>query len=127
MTGVVPLRALYLLSLVPGALTSLSCATAHATLQFIAPPTATAGTPFTVTVNVLYQGKPDTEVNSHVHFTTSDPAAILPPDHYFTPADAGSYTWNNGFTLMTPGNQMISGEIFDATGIDGSAIIAVSP
>jgi hypothetical protein len=103
------------------------CGTTHATLDFVAPSTTTAGIPFTVTVNVLYEGKPDTVINSHIHFTSSDPAAVLPTDYYFTPADAGSHTWTNGFTLSTPGNQTISGAIFDATGINGTASISVSP
>jgi len=103
------------------------CGTTHATLDFVAPSTATAGIPFSVTVNVLYEGKPDTVINSHIHFTSSDPTAVLPPDYYFTPADAGSHTWTNGFTLSTPGNQTISGAIFDATGINGHASISVSP
>jgi hypothetical protein len=103
------------------------CGTSHATLDLIAPSTATAGTPFTVTVNVLYQGKPDSVINSSIHFTSSDPTAILPPDYYFTPGDAGSHTWTNGFTLSTPGKQTISGAIFDATGINGSATITVTP
>jgi len=106
---------------------SSGCGTAHATLNFTAPSTATAGTPFTVTVNVVYQGKPDTVINSRIHFTSSDPGAILPGDYLFTPADAGSHTWPNGFTLSTPGNQTISGAIFDATGINGSVTITVSP
>ena len=109
------------------AMSASACGTAHATLDFIAPSTAQAGTPFTVTVTVLYQGKPDTVINSPIHFTSSDPAAVLPPDYYFTPAAAGSHTWTNGFTLSTPGKQTISGAIFDATGINGSATIAVSP
>jgi hypothetical protein len=106
---------------------TLACATTHATLTFVAPSTADAGAPFTVTIHVLYQGKPDTVINSSIHFTSSDPDAILPPDYYFTPADAGSHTWTNGFTLMTTGNQTISGEIVAATGINGSAAITVSP
>ena len=105
----------------------LGCATSHATLSFAAPSTATASTPFTVTVHVIYQGKPDTVINSAIHFTSSDPAAILPPDYYFTSTDAGSHTWTNGFTLSTPGNQTISGAIHDAIGINGSATIAVAP
>jgi len=96
-------------------------------LNFNAPAKTIAGTPFTVTVEVLYQGKPDTVINSSIHFTSSDPAAILPADYYFTPADAGSHTWTNGFTLMTTGNQTISGEIAAATGINGSSAITVSP
>jgi hypothetical protein len=115
------------LSLVLVTALTFGCDTTHATLDFIAPSTATAGTPFTVTVTVLYRGKPDTVINSHIHFTSSDPAAVVPGDYYFTPADAGSHTWTNGFTLNTPGSQVISGDIFDATGINGSATIAVSP
>jgi hypothetical protein len=115
------------LSLVLVTVFTFGCGTTHATLDFTAPSTATAGTPFTVTVTVLYQGKPDTVINSQIRFTSTDPTAILPSDYYFTPADGGSHTWTNGFTLNTPGSQTISGDIFDATGISGSATIAVSP
>jgi len=109
------------MSLTPG------CATKHATLNFIAPSTAIAGNSFTVTVNVLYEGEPDTVINSRIHFSSSDPDAILPADYYFTAADAGSHKWTNGFTLMTAGLQTISGEIAAAAGINGSASITVSP
>jgi hypothetical protein len=107
-------------------LITLGCATAHATLSFTAPTTAKAGTPFTVTVTVIYQGKTDTVINNRIRFGSSDPAAVLPSIYYFTPTDAGSHTWTNGFTLSTPGNQTISGEIIEATGINGSATIVVS-
>jgi hypothetical protein len=103
------------------------CGTTHASLDFAAPSTVVAGTPFTVTVNVLYEGKRDTVINSYIHFTSSDPAAVLPPDYDFTAADAGSHTWTKGFALITPGSQSISGYIFDATSINGSAKIMVSP
>jgi hypothetical protein len=108
-------------------LVGIACATPHAVLNFNAPPSATAGSPFTVTVSVTMTGKPDTIINSYITFTSSDPAAVLPPQYRFTITDAGSHTWNNGFTLMTPGNQTISGTIYDASGINGSAHIAVSP
>jgi hypothetical protein len=106
---------------------AFGCGTTHAILNFTAPPTARAGTPFTVIVSVVYQGKPDTVIDSRIHFTSSDPAAVLPPDYYFAPADAGSHSWMNGFTLVTPGDQTISATIADASGISGSATIAVSP
>lgn len=105
---------------------TLGCGNSHAILNFTAPATATAGSPFTVTVTVTIDGNRDTEINSPIHFTSSDPAAVLPDDYTFTPADAGSHTWTNGFVLNTPGNQKISGSIFDATGINGSAAVAVS-
>jgi len=98
-----------------------------AVLNFTAPRTAIAGSPFTVTVAVTINNRPDTVINSRIHFTSSDPAAVLPQDYYFIPADAGSHTWTNGFTLATPGNQIITGEIISATGINGSANVTVSP
>ena len=112
---------------VPAALMTFGSGTSHATLVFKAASSVNAGTPFTVTVDVLYQGKPDTVINSSIHFTSSDPTAVLPADYYFTPQDAGSHTWTNGFTLVTPGNQTISGSIVGASGINGSASVEVSP
>jgi len=94
----------------------------------VAPSHVVAGTAFSVTVNVVYEGKPDTVINSHIHFTSSDPAAILPGDYYFVPSDAGSHTWTNAFVLVTPGNQTISADILPGSkGINGSAEITVSP
>ncbi len=114
--------------IVPVALSMASgCATPHAVLNFTAPPTATAGSPFTVTVTVTLGGKRDAIINSYISFTSSDPAAILPSQYRFTPADAGSHTWTNGFTLMTPGKQTVSATVYDATGINGTAKVTVSP
>ncbi len=106
---------------------TFGCGTPHAILDFSAPSTATAGSPFTVTVTVTVGGRRDTIINSVISFTSSDPAAVLPGSYQFTPADAGSHTWTNGFTLMTPGNQTISASIFDASGINGTASVTVSP
>ena len=105
---------------------TLGCSTAHAILVFTAPSAVTSGTPFTVTVNVQYGGRPDTVINSRIHFASSDLSAVLPADYYFTPDDDGSHTWTNGFVLKMPGNQTISGEIVQATGINGSTTITVS-
>ena len=103
------------------------CGTPHATLDFVAPSTAISGTPFTITVNVTYRGKPDTVINNHIHFTSSDLKAVLPGDYFFTTTDTGSHTFTNGFTLSTTGNQTLSGYIVDASGINGKATISVSP
>jgi len=116
-------RVLWMIGLL---LAGSGCGTTHAILRFTAPPKAKALSPFTVTVSVLYQGRADTVINSRIHFISSDPGAVLPHDYYFVPADAGSHTWMNGFTLATPGNQTISATIADASGINGSATIAVS-
>ena len=111
---------------------TLACATPHATLVFTAPSNVVAGTPFTVTVTVLYDGKPDSVVNSPIRFASSDPAAVLPGNYYFTQSDAGSHTWTNAFTLKTPGAQTISGYLYFTgsqakSGTNGSATITVSP
>ncbi len=123
---------MFVLAAILDALVTLGCATPHATLVFTAPSSVVANTPFTVTVTVLYEGKPDTIINSPIHFTSSDPAAILPGNYYFTPSDAGSHTWTNGFTLVTPGSQTVSGYIYfngsqAKSGVNGSAQIRVSP
>lgn len=105
----------------------IACGNPHAILQFTAPPTVNAASPFTVTVTATINGNRDTIINSHMHFTSSDPAAILPGDYDFSAADAGSHTFTNGFTLMTAGKQTISADIFGATGINGSATVSVLP
>ena len=118
---------LWIFTVAVAVLLTFGCATTHATLDIVAPSTAKAGTPFTLTVMVLYQGKPDTVINSGIHFTSSDPSAVLPGDYYFTSADAGSHTWTNGVTLITPGNQTIGASIIMGAGINGTTAIAVSP
>jgi hypothetical protein len=106
---------------------AFGCGTTHAILEFTAPATVTAGSPFTVTVTATAGGKRDTIINGAIHFTSSDPAAVLPADYGFTHADAGSHTWTNGFILMTPGNQTISASIIDISGINGTVNVTVSP
>jgi hypothetical protein len=106
---------------------TFGCGTPHAILDFSAPSTAAAGSAFTVTVTATIGGKRDTIINSYINFTSSDPAAVLPGLYRFTPADAGSHTWTNGFILMTLGNQTVSASIFDASGINGTANVTVSP
>lgn len=110
-----------------GLLTISSCGNPHAVLNFTAPSTVTAGSPFSVTVTATINQRPDRIINSYISFTSSDSAAILPVRYQYTAADAGSHTWTNGFTLMTPGAQTISATIYDASGINGSAQINVTP
>ena len=107
-------------------LATCNFANPHATLQFSAPSSAISGIPFTVTVTAVAYGSRDTKINSRMQFKSSDPVSILPPAYYFTSADAGSHTFTNGFTLVTPGNQTISADIFDAPGITGTTMVQVS-
>lgn len=116
---------LWALSTALAGLITSGCGT-HATLDVTAPSNAVAGSPFTVTVTALVGGRRDTVINSPIHFTSSDTAAVLPPDYYFNANDAGSHTFPNGVTLKTPGSQSISVTVFDASGINGTANISVS-
>ena len=127
-----PVFAAAALCAIAAASLALGCATPHATLVFTAPSNVGAGTPFTVTVTVLYDGKPDSVVNSPIRFSSSDPAAVLPGNYYFTQSDDGSHTWTNAFTLKTPGTQTISGYLYFTgsqakSGVNGSTTITVSP
>jgi len=98
----------------------------HAILVITTPSSAVAGSPFTVTVTAMVGGSRDTVINSPVHFTSSDSAAVLPQNYYFTASDAGSHTFTNGVTLNTPGIQSITGTILGATGINGTTNVTVS-
>lgn len=106
---------------------AIGCGTSHAILEFSAPSNVIARAPFPVTVTVMIGEHRDTMINSRIHFSSSDPAAVLPGDYYFSSADAGSHVWTNDFVLVSPGNQTISGEIIDATGINGMVNVNVLP
>jgi adhesin/invasin len=105
---------------------TFGCGTPHATLDIAAPSSAVAGFPFTVTVTAIYEGGQDTVINSSIHFTSSDPSAVLPPDYYYTANDAGSHTFPNGVTLKTPGSQSITATVVGGPGINGTANVTVS-
>lgn len=123
----VAVRLLWSFTAVITTFTTLGCATTHATLNVLVPATAAAGTPFTITVTVMYQGKQDAVVNSVIQFASSDSAAVLPGYYPFTSADAGSHTWVNGVTLMTPGSQTITASMVKEAGINGTVTVVVSP
>jgi hypothetical protein len=106
-------------------LLTFSCGT-HATLNITAPASAVAGSPFTITVTAMVGGSRDTVINSYLHFTSSDKAAVLPADYIYVANDAGSHTFTNSVTLMTTGSQSITATVIDATGITGTANVAVS-
>jgi hypothetical protein len=61
----------------------------------------------TVTVQAVDQfGNVDPLVNSKIHFSSDDPAATLPPDHKFVPADKG--TLNANVIWATPGDHTLT-------------------
>ncbi len=81
------------------------------------PSSTSAGTAQTFTVTVLNAvGTRDTGYTGTVHFTSSDPQAVLPADYTFTAANDGTDTFT--VTFKTAGSQAIT-----ATDTANSAII----
>lgn len=74
-----------------------------------APPSATAGQSFNLTVRALNaSGQVDTNYQGTVHFTSIDLNAGLPADYTFTGGDAGVHVFS-GVTLNTGGSRTITG------------------
>jgi photosystem II stability/assembly factor-like uncharacterized protein/streptogramin lyase len=75
------------------------------------PPSTTAGTAqsFTVTALDAY-GNMASGYRGMVHFTSTDPQAVLPADYQFTAADAGTHTFSNDLTFKSAGTQTLTAE-----------------
>jgi hypothetical protein len=104
-----------------------------AQLAVTAPAGSTAGTSFQLTVKAAdLFGSTFTGYTGTVHFTSSDPQAVLPPDYAFTAADNGVHTFTSAdagvasftVTLHLIGFQNIT--VTDAAGVTGSATISVT-
>jgi hypothetical protein len=120
-----PARLLLAVGAAMGSFAALSCGGSHATLEINAPATVTAGVPFTATVTAMFGGNRDTMINGPIHFTSTDPAAVLPTLYVFTAADGGSHTFTD-LLLMTPGVQTMTVSDYDATPVAGSVNITVT-
>jgi hypothetical protein len=71
------------------------------------PGTVTAGASGSFTVTALFaDGTTDAGYVGIVHFTSSDPHAVLPADYTFTSADAGTHTFSA--VLETAGSQSLT-------------------
>jgi len=106
-------------------LLEFACSTPDVHVQLTSPSIATIGLPFTITATVIANGSQDRIFNSDMHFSSSDPAAVLPPDYSFTGVNQGSHTFVNGVILMTPGNQTIKATDVIAFSINGTAQVTV--
>lgn len=111
---------------VAGLVTSGCSCGRQATLEISAPSNAIVGSPFSVTVTATVDGNRDRVINSPIHFTSSDTAAVLPTDYGFTPNDAGSHTFVSGITLMTAGRQSLTATMKDESALTASANVTVS-
>jgi WD40 repeat protein len=71
------------------------------------PSVATAGTPFTFTLSATDSyGHVATGYVGTVHFVSTDPQAVLPPDYTFLSSDLGTHTFT--VTLKTAGKQSVN-------------------
>ncbi len=84
------------------------------------------GVPFSLALTVQSSTTAATLSNytGSVHFTSSDPLAVLPADYTFVAGDAGSHTFQ--FTLNTLGNQTISVADTRSSGFTGSTTVNIS-
>ena len=81
----------------------------------------------TVTAEDTY-GNTATGYQGTAHFTSSDPAAVLPADYTFTAADAGTHVFGGNVILKTVGTQSVSATDTVASSITGvQAGIVVNP
>jgi hypothetical protein len=91
-----------------------------------APASAIAGNSFTITITALdANNNVATGYTGTVHFTSTDPHAVLPADYTFTAADAGMHTFSA--TLKTAGSQSITATDIQTSSITGAGTLAVSP
>ena len=86
-----------------------------------------AGTAGTITVTARYaSGSVATSYAGTVHFTSSDPQAVLPADYTFVPADNGVHTFN--VTLKTAASQSLTAQDTLTASITGTqSAITVTP
>ena len=97
------------------------CVTAPPVLKLNLPLQAGSNVPFnaSLTIQSSVNGSTLTAYTGTVHFTSSDPGAVLPADYTFVAADAGTHTFS--FTLSNLGNQTITATDTRSTGFTGSA------
>jgi Ca2+-binding RTX toxin-like protein len=94
-----------------------------------APGGTPAGQSVTVTVTALDgAGHRDRSYVGAVHFTSTDPQAVLPPDYTFRPVDHGQVSF--AVTLKTAGNQSVAAaDVTSAAsrGTSGPVAVAAGP
>jgi prepilin-type N-terminal cleavage/methylation domain-containing protein len=87
----------------------------------------TAGTAFTVNVKALKNGLTDTTYAGTVHFTSTDPQAVLPADYTFVPGDSGVHNFTNAVTLKNAPSQAVTATDTTKAWMAGSATVNVTP
>jgi CSLREA domain-containing protein len=87
---------------------------------------STAGQPLSLTVNAFAAGgNPAATFADTVHFSSSDPQAVLPGDYAFVPADVGSHLFT--LTLRTSGSQTVTVTDVENVSLASSQSVADAP
>ena len=86
------------------------------------PSTASVNTPVNAVVRVKdAYGANITNYTGTIHFTSSDPLAVLPPDYTFTPADGGLKNFSVVFNTASPQAQNITASDMAQPSINGTS------
>jgi hypothetical protein len=103
-----------------------SFGTSSATRLAVSAAPATAGAPTAMTVTALNGlNATATAFTGTVHFSSTDPSAILPDDYTFTAADNGQHTFT--LTLPTAGSTTLTVTTNGSPSVTGSQTVPVSP
>jgi hypothetical protein len=89
------------------------------------PTTAGDAHPLTVTAQDAY-GNTATGYRGTVHFTSTDPKAVLPANYPFTAADNGAHTFP-GVTLKAAGTRTVTATDTQTATLKGHQIVTVNP
>jgi hypothetical protein len=94
--------------------------------RIVAPAEVTAGAPFPITVIALDgSGNTASTFLGRIHFSSTDPAAVLPPDYTFSPSDGGIASFL--VTLSTAGSQQLQVDTVSPPDYRGTASVTVDP
>jgi hypothetical protein len=97
-----------------------------ASLTLAAPATAITGVSFPATVTIRDAANNiATGYTGTVHFTSTDPAAVLPANYTFVAADAGTHTFT--VTLNTGGTRSITATDTVTSSLTSTATVIVNP
>lgn len=92
----------------------------------LGPASTVASTPFGLTVTAADLGGTTMPgYRATVHFTSTDPQAVLPADYTFVSGDSGTHTFP-GVTLKSPGAQTITAADTLVSDTHGSSAIRVA-
>lgn len=98
-------------------------------LVLVPPAIVAAATGFSATVTAEdHSSQAATDYHDTVHFSSSDPLAVLPADYTFVPGPAGDQGHRQfGFTLKGGGSQTITATDRSMPSIGGTATVVVTP